>query len=92
MVSRSGLHLLFRVVGDVLPGDDDASGVGLEEPHDVVQRDRFTHAAAAEDADGLGGHHVETDVLEHLLVAERLGDVAKLDVGRGLGIIRHAGQ
>ncbi len=74
------------VVGDVLAGNDDASRVGLEKSHDVMQRNRLAHAATSEDADGFGGQHVEVDVVEHDIVAESFGDVAKFDVGRGLWV------
>ena len=74
------------VVGDVLAGDDDAAGVGLEKAHDVVQRDGLAHAAAAEDADGFRGHHIEAHMIEDDVVAEGFGDFAEFDVGRGFGI------
>ena len=67
------------------PGDDHAARIGLEKSHDVMQRDRFAHAAAPQNADRLGGQHVEVDVVEHDVVAERLGDVAEFDVGIGFG-------
>jgi hypothetical protein len=54
----------------------------------VMQRDRFAHAAAAQDADGLSRQDVEADVFKYATVSEGLGDVAKLDVGRGRGV-RH---
>ena len=75
------LQLLFGVVGNVLAGDDDASGVRFEKAHDVMQRDRFAHAAAAQDADGFAGQDVEADAIEHDVVAEGFGDFVEFDVG-----------
>jgi hypothetical protein len=83
-------ELLFGVVSDVLAGDDDAAGVGLQESHDVMQGNGFSNAAASEDADGFGGEHVEGDVIEDDVVAESFGDVAEFDVGGGgLGSVGH---
>ena len=78
-------ELLFVVVGDVLAGNDDASGVGLEEAHDVMQGDGLAHAAASENADRFRGHNIEVDVIENDIVAEGLRDVAEFDVGREFG-------
>ena len=45
-----------------------------------MQRHRFSHAAAAQDADHLSGHHVESDILQHLALAECLGYVVEFYV------------
>ena len=86
---RIMFQLLLGVIGDVLSGDDHAPGIRLEESHDVMQRHRFAHAAAPQNAYRLRRQHVEADVVEHDVVAKRLGDVAKLDVGRGFCVVRH---
>ena len=78
----------FGVVGDVLVGHPDAAAVGLEEAHDLMQRHRLAHAAAAQDAHGLAGHNVEADAIEHDIAAERLVDVLELDVGLALALHR----
>src|SRR5215469_11364688 len=82
-------QLLFAVVGDVFAGDDDAAGIGLEKSHDVMQRDRLAHPAAAEDTDGLGGHYVEADVIEHDIISEGFRHVSELNVRYGLRTVGH---
>ena len=49
-------------IGDVLVGDDDAAGVGLEEAHDVLQANAFADAAAADDGEGLAGIEIEAAI------------------------------
>ena len=49
----NGAHALFIEVGDLLAFDVDGAGVGLEKTHQQAQRDRFAHAAAAQDAERL---------------------------------------
>src|SRR5258708_739869 len=75
-------HLFLVVVGNVLTGDDAPAGIRLKEPHDVVERHRFSDAAAAKNADHLTRQHLEADILKNDPVAKCLGDVLKLDVGR----------
>src|SRR5262249_39692326 len=76
-------QFLFGIVGDVLAGDDHASGIRLQESHDVMQRDGLAHTAATQDADGLIWQNVEAYVIENDVIAEGFGDVAKFDVGSG---------
>ena len=52
-----------------------------------MQRHRFAHAAAAQNAERLAGKHAEAHVIEHAVFTERLGDVLELDVGMRLGIV-----
>src|ERR1700682_1763738 len=73
-------HLFFRIVRDVFSGDDYAARVRLKKSHDVMQRYRLAHTAAAEDADGLTRQHLKTDMVKHNVVAEGLADVLKFDV------------
>src|SRR5581483_222699 len=61
----------------------DAAGIGFEEPHDVVQRDRFAHAAAAQDEDGLSRQNVEAYVIQHLVRSKGFGDVFECDIWLG---------
>src|SRR5690349_20345961 len=70
--------------------DDHAAGVRLEEPHDVLQGNRFSNSASAQDADGFRRVHFEADVTEHMIIAKCLGDVLELDIARILigGVIR----
>ena len=75
------LQIFFAVVGDVFVGHDHPAGIRLEKSHDVHQRDRLAHAAAAQNANCLSGHHAEADVVEHAIVAKGLGDILELDVG-----------
>lgn len=75
-----GLHLLFGEVGDVLPGDDHPPGVCLKKTNNQLQRNRFTHAAAPQDAHGLAGHDVETDTVEHHFIAKSFRDLAEFDI------------
>ena len=58
-----------------------AARVWLKEAHDVVERHRFTDAAAPEYADHLARHYVEADVLEDDPISKGLADVFELDVG-----------
>ncbi len=51
----------------------------------ICKRNRFAHAAAAQDADSFAGHDVEADVIEHDVVAESFGDLAELDIGLRTG-------
>ena len=77
----ANLHqVLFRPVGDVFAGHDDAPFIGLQEAHDVLQRDGFADAAAPHDDAGLPGIDGEADAVEHQVIAERFGDVAEFDV------------
>ncbi len=71
----------FAVVGDVFVGNPDSPSVRLEEAHDLVQRDRFAHAASSQDANRLAGHDVEADAIEHHIAAKCLVHILKLDVG-----------
>ena len=59
------LQLLFGVIRDVLACHDDASRVGLEKTHSVMQGHRFADAAASENADRFARHHLKADVIEH---------------------------
>src|SRR3974390_913252 len=74
---------------DVLARDDDPARVRLQKSHDVVERDRFSHAAAAENTDGFTRVNVEADVIEHAALAERFADVLKVDVRLVVGCERH---
>src|ERR1051326_762032 len=77
------LKLRFGVIGDVFESHDDAALIGLEKAHDVMQRNRFAHAAAAQDAERLAGIDLEAYVLKHAMVAKRFIDVLELDeIGR----------
>ena len=76
------LHLVFGVVADLLAGDVDLAGVGLEEAHDVLEGYGFADAAAAEDAEGLPGIDVEAYFIEHDQVSEGLGDFIEGNVRR----------
>ncbi len=74
------LQLLLGIVSDVFVGHPDASAVRLEKAHDVMERNRFSHAASPQDADRLAGHHVEAHVIQHHLAAKGLRDALELDV------------
>ena len=76
------LELRFVVVGDVFAGHDHPARVRLQKSHDVMERDRFAHTAAAEDADRLPGLDIEADVVEDAVVSKGLGDVFEFDVER----------
>ena len=66
---------------DVFSGDENLSGVGLEEAHDLLQRDRFADAAAAEDAECLPRENEEADIIEDDEAAEGFRDVLEGDIG-----------
>ena len=85
-------QLFFIVVGDVLPSDDHSPRVRLEKSHDVMQGNRFAHATASENADSLCRKHVEVDMLQHDVVPKCLVDIAKLNVWRRFGLVRHEGS
>ena len=76
------LHLHFVVVGHIFMRDNDSAGIGLQESHDVMQCNGLADTAAAQDAHSLTRTHVEADVVQHALVAERLAHVLEFDVGR----------
>ena len=71
---------LFRPVGNVLAGHNDAARIGLEKTHNMLQGDRFSHAAAAHDDAGLARIDEEAHAVEHHVPVEGLGDVLKFDV------------
>src|SRR5262249_17507472 len=67
-----------------------SAGVGLEKTHDVVQRYRFAHAAAAQYAECLCRKDIKADMIEYTVVAKRFADILEFDVGlRGVGFLRH---
>src|SRR5262249_28133790 len=74
------LQVVFLVISDVLEGHDHTAGIRLEETHDVVQRHGLAHAAAPQNAKRLTRKNVEAHVVEHVVLAERLRDVAKGNV------------
>src|SRR5262249_26863246 len=74
------LQMLLAAPGNVFKGHDHRAGVCLQESHDELQRDRFAHAAASQDAKSLARHHVEAHIVQYLVLAERLENVAELDV------------
>ena len=79
--AAANLHqAVFGPIGDVFAGDDHAALVGLEKAHDVLERYRFAHAAAAHDDAGLSGIDEEADVVEDQMIVEGLRNVAKFDV------------
>ena len=57
-------QLVFGPIGDVLPGHEHAARPASETPM-MLQRDRFSHAAAPHDHAGLAGIDEEADVIEH---------------------------
>ena len=72
--------LRLVVIRDVLKGHDHTAFIRLEEAHDVMQGDRFAHAAAPENAERFTGIHLEAHILKHAMVAERFVNVPELDV------------
>src|SRR6267143_5057385 len=75
-------ELYLVVVCNVLTGDNDPARIRLKKAHDVVERNRFSDAAAAKNTDHLTRQYLEVDVLENDPIAKCLGDVLKFDVGR----------
>ena len=84
------LHLLLRIVGDVLASDNDPARVRLKKPHDVLQCDRLAHTAASQDAHRFSRQNIEANVLQDVMVAEGFGNVLKVDVRCGLWVGRHS--
>src|SRR5262249_54840180 len=76
-------QFLFRKIGNVFVGDDDLALIGLEEAHDVGERNRFAHAAAADDGDGFAVPDVEIGIGQNRPV-KCLVYVPELDVIRKL--------
>lgn len=66
-------------VREIDPVNDDAPGIGPEQSNDMLQQDRFSLAAGAEDHCHLLIGNLEVDPLEDLVTVERLADVLKLD-------------
>ena len=63
--------------------DRDRAGVDLLEQVDAAQQRRLARARGADQADDVVRTDVEADVRQHLVVAERLGDVLDLDEALG---------
>ena len=70
-------------MGDVLAINENLPGVRLEKPHNGMQRDRFTHTTAAQDAERFPIAHIETHIVKHAVLSERFADMLELDVGTG---------
>ena len=70
-------------------GHDHAARIRLEKSHDVHQRYGLAHAAAAQNTHGLSRHDGKADMVEHAIVAERLGDILELDVWAEVGVGGH---
>ena len=85
---RISRQLIFGPIGDVLAGDEHAPRVRPQKSHDMLQRDRFSHAAAPHDDARLAVVHEEADVVEHQVIAKRLADVAEFDVVARRGRLR----
>ena len=86
-------ELRFVPVRDVFAGDDHAAGVRLKEAHDVFERHRLAHAAAAHDHDGLAVIHEKADIVEHNVLVKRFRHAAKLDVMLAHGFrVSHAAR
>ncbi len=62
-------------VGHVVVTDDDPAGRRCLEHVDAAQQRGLARPGRADDADHLAGVDLQADVLEHLMVAERLGQV-----------------
>ena len=77
------VELAFGKPRNVLMADDDLAAVGLEESHDVTQRDGLPYSGTADDRDSLAGIDVKIAIDQNGLV-ERLIDVPELDVMRKL--------
>ena len=52
----------LRQIGDVLIGDEHPPLIGFHEAHDVAQADRLSHAAPADDGQGLARIHVKAHI------------------------------
>src|SRR5260370_39144249 len=70
----------LRPVRYVFARNEHASRVRLQKSHNMLERDRFPHAAASHDDARLPAVHMEADVIEDKIVVERFADVAKFDV------------
>jgi hypothetical protein len=59
---------------------DDAPGIRLEKPHDVLQRNRLPNPTSPKNANGFSSVHLEGDVTQHMVLSESLRDGIELDV------------
>src|SRR4029077_4415343 len=74
------LELQLGVVRDVLKGNNHTPRVRLEEAHDVMERNRFTYTAAAQNTKSLAGIDLKAYVFQDFMIAEGFIDVLKLNV------------
>ena len=65
-------QLVFGPIGDVLAGHEHAPGIRPQESQDVLQRDRFPHAAAPHDHARLPRVDVEADIIQHQVIVKAL--------------------
>ena len=67
--------------GELVPGEDDAPGVGPVEPTEQMQERRLAAAGAAEHRDDLAGVDLERHPVEHAALGapdpERLDDATR---------------
>src|SRR4029077_13980615 len=65
--------------GDGPPVNDDVPGIGLQQPHYMLQRDALPGPRGADDHHRLGVRHDQREADEHGLRAEGLVQVLELD-------------
>ncbi len=69
--------------GDRLAMQRDLAGIRPLEAGDQAEQRRLAAAGGAEDGDQLAGADVEVDIVQHLLVAEALGDAREGERAHG---------
>src|SRR5687768_13233246 len=69
--------------GNLLVVDHDAARVRAEQPDDVFQSDALSCPASAEQAESARPRNLKRHIVEHAVVAERLGDVLETNSSIG---------
>ena len=69
-LAADAVEVLLAHADDLLAVDPDLTGVGAQQPDDVLQQHRLAGARRAQDGGDLALRHVEGDVLEHRVRAE----------------------
>jgi hypothetical protein len=54
-----------------------------------MQRHRFSHSAAAQDADGFRRKDLEAHVIENYVVPKSFADIMERDIRDGFGFVGH---